>query len=271
MLKKMVQKGVSYLPTSSKAFASEFLRKANHQMKKIQLHGFLDMPVAVDLETYGPCNRSCFYCPREQSKDIMSMETIEKVVSELKEWDFKGRISPHSYNEPLLDKRIFSIINYIAKELPNNELSFFTNSDFLYKETVNSLLDAGTTSIVATLHEPSSPELVDRVRSLAKQYTQILVNDLRTVSNHTYLGNRGGQVSLEGSFPKRLCIGIDVMVIRADSSVPLCCDDAKKKYVLGNVKEQSLPEIWNSYASLRKQIRKGNFTLDLCKNCGYII
>ncbi|MDP8209261.1 MAG: hypothetical protein P9M05_00510, partial [Candidatus Stygibacter australis] len=67
--------------------------------------------VSVNIETISMCNRSCEFCfnhPRfeKRTQGEMSSGLWKKVMNELAEVNFCGRIGPHFYNEPLLDKRL---------------------------------------------------------------------------------------------------------------------------------------------------------------------
>ncbi|MDO8803071.1 MAG: radical SAM/SPASM domain-containing protein [Elusimicrobiota bacterium] len=59
------------------------------------------------------------------------------------------------------------------------------------------------------------------------------------------------------------------MTVAWDGDVLPCCFDYDKKYVLGNVKEQSLAEIWNGerMQSLRKEFLSNNVSNRLCRSC----
>lgn len=54
-----------------------------------------------------------------------------------------------------------------------------------------------------------------------------------------------------------------------DGDVVPCCFDYDKKYVLGNVRTQSLSEIWNGppMQALREEFLSGNVTNPLCRDC----
>nr|WP_241210641.1 SPASM domain-containing protein [Brachyspira hampsonii] len=48
----------------------------------------------------------------------------------------------------------------------------------------------------------------------------------------------------------------------------LCCQDYFKKYIMGNVMEKSILEIWNSYNDLRVKLLRDNIAeLPICKKC----
>jgi len=58
------------------------------------------------------------------------------------------------------------------------------------------------------------------------------------------------------------------MHIIFDGRVVLCCMDWKLEYVLGNLNQQSIKEVWdsNEYQKIRKDIHDNN-ALELCKKC----
>lgn len=59
------------------------------------------------------------------------------------------------------------------------------------------------------------------------------------------------------------------MTVTWDGDVVPCCYDFNKKFALGNVREQSLEEIWNGpmMQALRQEFNSNHVTNALCKNC----
>ena len=57
--------------------------------------------------------------------------------------------------------------------------------------------------------------------------------------------------------------------IRPDGKVSLCCNDALGKYTLGDLKENTLLEIWEGkrYLDIRNRMLKGRHCLPMCKQC----
>lgn len=78
---------------------------------------------------------------------------------------------------------------------------------------------------------------------------------------------------LPGNTPKRRqhCDKVfRELSIGVDSNTSICCRDFSDFLVLGNIKEQSIQEIWNGkeYARLRDLFKKGKQQeVSLCKNC----
>ncbi|WP_258022067.1 SPASM domain-containing protein, partial [Brachyspira hampsonii] len=64
------------------------------------------------------------------------------------------------------------------------------------------------------------------------------------------------------------CQAIRSLVISKDGNIILCCQDYFKKYIMGNVMEKSILEIWNSYNDLRVKLLRDNIVeLPICKKC----
>lgn len=62
------------------------------------------------------------------------------------------------------------------------------------------------------------------------------------------------------------------MTITWDGDVTPCCFDFDKRYVLGNIGQSSLAEIWHGepMQALRAEFESGRVTNPLCRNCGYL-
>ncbi|APD87547.1 hypothetical protein BM527_16430 [Alteromonas sp. Mex14] len=59
------------------------------------------------------------------------------------------------------------------------------------------------------------------------------------------------------------------MTVNWDGKVTPCCFDYNKKYVLGDLSQQSINDIWNGdqMKKLRAEFKSGNVTNPLCENC----
>ena len=97
----------------------------------------LDSILTVELNTTELCNRKCPFCPRFAA-DVypnrnlnMSVETAEKIATNLAEANYTGRISFSGYSEGLLNKKFPDIIFAFRSKLPDNLLECNTNGDVL--------------------------------------------------------------------------------------------------------------------------------------------
>jgi 8-amino-3,8-dideoxy-alpha-D-manno-octulosonate transaminase len=260
------------VPLSLRGNIVHHARRTFTGIERHMLYRGRDLPIAVNIETNTRCTRSCHYCSRPTGKNIiLDTDIVFSVIDQLKEWGFKGRVSPHSYNEPLTDARIFDFLKYSRKQLPLSEIVFYTNGDLLNESTTERLMESGVNELKVSLHQPTSEELEARSIALRQRYPFITVIDRRDGKRSDPLFNRGGSVDLKSAKKFKRCYYIDVLVIRANGDVVLCCQDAKGEYVFGNVKERSIEGIWDNsrFAKLRQNIRKGKYALPICKRCSY--
>ena len=80
-----------------------------------------------------------------------------------------------------------------------------------------------------------------------------------------------GTAMKKGSFV--ICnIPWETLTIAWDGTVLPCCFDYNSRYVLGNIKDQSLSEIWNGKAmqALRQEFISNKVCNALCKRCNYL-
>lgn len=73
---------------------------------------FARAPWSVALETGGPCNRACHYCPvsLHARPGEMPRPLFEKIIDDLVSIGFSRTLSFHFYNEPLMDARLPGLV-----------------------------------------------------------------------------------------------------------------------------------------------------------------
>src|SRR5579872_699651 len=87
----------------------------------------------IGIETGASCNRHCYFCPNDyfQRHDkYMSWEMIKKIIQNLKDLNYKGRVEWYIYNEPTRDDRLQEIISYCREQLPKACQMINTNGDY---------------------------------------------------------------------------------------------------------------------------------------------
>ena len=112
---------------------------------------------SVEIGIHNYCNRTCTFCPlsrkdvnRRDKKNTVYMtdEMYLNIMKQLSEIDFDGRIDFTRYHEPLADKEaILDRIRIAKRYIPNAKLNVNTNSDYLNKEYIQELLDAGVDNL----------------------------------------------------------------------------------------------------------------------------
>lgn len=231
----------------------------------------------VEIEINTDCNRKCSYCPNSVNSSIrknMKKDVFQKIVDELCNLTFTGRISYHFYNEPLLCENIGLFVSQVKEKLPKCKQVLYSNGDKLDKELFLKLLKDGVDLFVITNH--NKLEDID-LHPFCKVYASLAENSKKHVVYLTgkdlQLTNRGGTLSSLGTNNKLNvpCYMMEsLIVIDVEGNVICCFEDYYKKMIVGNVRETSLLNIWNekSYVKLRKDVSQGKrFVSSICKNC----
>ena len=178
----------------------------------------------------------------------------------LKKINFEGRLSYHFYNEPLLHPKIREFIFLAAKILPGTKQIIFTNGDFLTDDVYDSLINAGVFHFFVTSHEKKE------VKARSRQ-------NVLFPSDHIFT-NRGG--ILKKKFSKKSltypCLApSEMLIVTINGNVLICYEDYYKKYVMGNIFENSIDEVWNSsdFINIRNLLSQGKRSdvFGICQKC----
>lgn len=234
----------------------------------------------VLIETKNVCTRKCWFCKFGQERQDgeireMDWDTIERLVYNLRDLNFTGRISWFWINEPLLDKRIFEILKFTRLHCPGAFLSLITNGDLLTEKVERELFESGLDGLRVSIYDDKTFAKVsllppdDRLVTLdMRSPIGKLENRAGNIQQHGHLFERDKQLRLESSCARPF----DQLVIDAQGQVVLCCSDMYSDVVMGDTKTQRLEEIWNNElfehyrTTLEEHGRKG---LKLCDGCSY--
>ena len=163
-----------------------FFVRIYYDFLNFRRYGMKDMFNDINIETTTYCNRRCLYCPNsvferslKKNEKLMSENVFKKIIDELAEINFKGRISPHFYGEPLLDKRLVDLMKYTHEKLPKAKLEIYTNGDLLKIDIFDKLYKVGVRHYVITLHgnedeknknQKRIDELMNYIKKNGKKY-----------------------------------------------------------------------------------------------------
>ncbi|MEK6281720.1 MAG: radical SAM/SPASM domain-containing protein [Acidobacteriota bacterium] len=209
-------------------------------------------PSVVEIEIGVRCNRTCTYCPNStigstSSSSFMEFGLFERIVAQLSEIAFSGRLSFHFYNEPLMRRDLEVLVASARAALPLAHLVLYTNGDLLTDARYHSLLDAGIDFLIVTRHDnvPMKPRLHQRVQ---------FPLDLD-------ISGRAGAV-VGGTEPLgRACHApSEMLIVMVNGDVILCHEDARREVVIGNLSQSTLRNIWfgEEMERLRYQLIRGN-------------
>jgi radical SAM protein with 4Fe4S-binding SPASM domain len=240
--------------------------------------GTRDFFQVVEVETTTHCNRRCSYCPNSSfdrgllaHERRMSSSLFERLLRQLADLDFTGRISPHFYGEPLLDERLEALILRCRTVLPLAKVIVFSNGDHLDLARYQRLILAGVDGLLITQHSNKELKGVKRVQEYRKRYGGAGVRfDFRAFDESTQLSNRGGLVEHRELELKADCrIPSENVTIDHQGNVILCCNDYFSSVSFGNIQSEHLGDIWEKadYKQLRRELRRGEFKLEICRRC----
>lgn len=234
----------------------------------------------VEIETVNRCNGNCSFCPVSVKNDTrdyceMSWELFERIIVQLAELNYDGRLALFSNNEPFLDKTIVEKHRYAREKCPNARMHLFTNGTLL---TLNKFLD-----IIPYLDElvidnynqklelikpcieirdycELHPELKSKVTIVLRKQQEIL-------------SNRGGDAPNRTdsvSYPTAKCVlPFKQMIIRPDGKVSLCCNDPLGRNTLADLTKETLVEAWNNprFQMVRNCLHEGRGNWKHCVGC----
>jgi len=236
---------------------------------------------AVEIEINSACNKSCSYCPNSVGQRIekghMEPGLYRKIVSQLKDINFNGRISYDFYNEPLLSPNLITFTELTKKQLPDVEIHLYSNGSLLDKDKFRRLSQAGITRFIITKHEDHFTEA--RPYLFDQTIKELSDSELLSVSYRGFqdlkLTNRGGSLEhikseIEDIQNYPCFIPTFMMTITVNGTVLPCFEDFYQKMAMGNIKDEHIRDIWNrpDYIRFRKMLMLGQRgAYDMCKNC----
>lgn len=217
----------------------------------------------VEIEINTHCNRTCAYCPRthipfSSTPQYMPMPLYEKLIKDLEGIKFKGRLSYHFYNEPLLHPDLEYLVEYASKKLPGVFQELYTNGDFLSEERYHLLLKKGINNFLITSH--SNEDFPERPHQTVQFPSDLLIT------------NRGGSLfDVEKTLKIPCFVPSEMLIVSYSGDVLFCFEDIRRSGVMGNINSQPLEKIWFSerYRNARVLLREGNRqqAYSFCRHC----
>ena len=227
------------------------------------------MFTSIQIQTIHKCNLKCDFCPNskiEQSGELMTWNLYHRIINELKELKYNGKIGLFLMNESLLDNRLSNMVMLAKQNMPKAEVYISTNGTRLNEGMFEELKIAGIDRIMVSCYTES---IYNRVKNW--DVTPLKFYE-RNLKGQFY--NRGGNSEgYGGAVVQKYCKHpFAQMYITSNGKAVLCCSDYKREVIMGDVNKDSLKDIWDNdkYDYYRKHLKQGNRkVLKLCKHCNY--
>lgn len=246
----------------------------------------------------------------EVSKDYMAVEVFDLIVGGLGRMGYSGRISPYLMNEPLLDKRLGLLIGKARSACPASWIALNTNGDALTIPLAELLFDQGANCIELNAYDGREQHetFLALGRELEAKRPSIRVEEglgihpsfiretgwdraerilyCRDMSRWEQgfagvaerpkaMTNRAGNVpgAVAVPMPLELDCGrpFEQLFVNFHGQAVLCCQDWRFQVVVGDVRSQSLEEIWwgEPLRRYREHLWRAERDLPLCSSCDF--
>ena len=265
----------------------------------------------LQIETTNLCNARCKFCLRTKeppvNPGVIDRALYSEIINQTKAFNI-AHLAITGIGEPLLDPLLEERLKIGRKAFPKAPISVYTNGIILTKDRVLALVKAGLTELYVSINagSPESHETIMGVKGKYEHVVEVIkqcldIPDLRVFvpaitgpkwleskevgflmdhwsPNVLFLhraGNWAGKIySLEYTPRYNECRWFkNDAYINLNGDVCLCCYDPYGNYKFGNVKRQSLEDIWwgeKRQGFLNTIKTKGRGYVKPCKNCSTI-
>jgi len=242
----------------------------------------------IEFNLTGLCNRVCVFCPRANPKEFpnlnehLPIEIYTNVMKDLSKERFRGGILYSAFSEPILYKHLEEVIKITKEQCPETRIEMVTNGDHLTMDKLNKIFAAGLTQISVSLYDgPEQVKPFEDMRLKAGLNKEQFDIRKRWLPPEKHFGinltNRAGanimtdiKVNKLNTAIKRKCFyPFYQVLIDYDGAVLLCNHDWHKRLILGNVKEISILDVWDSkkYKEVRRRLTGANRNHSPCNIC----
>ncbi len=237
----------------------------------------------VEIETINRCNGKCGFCPVSVGNDTRKLEYMtdglfQNIIDQLAEINYAGKLALFSNNEPFLDQSIIERHHYARRRLPDVRMHLFTNGTLLTIDKFKEIMQYLDELVIDNYHEDlqlihpciAIAEYCDRYPELKKKVTIVLRKP------NEILSSRGGDAPNRKDIlcmeNVRCVLPYRQIIIRPDGKVSLCCCDPYGKNTLGDLKKETLLEIWRGtlYKKVREALYGGRKNWNHCVHCDYL-
>lgn len=160
----------------------------------------------IEIECFSFCNRQCWHCPNSfidrRSENIRMPETMyEQVINDLAslQWGYVGEIAYSRYNEPLSDRVILDRARFARNRLPHATLRIHTNGDYLTRQYLEELGDAGIRRLYIQTYLNSHNRKLRWTEKKANQHCERITKRIGVPVDYKW-GKKGVSKTWEGRF-----------------------------------------------------------------------
>lgn len=221
----------------------------------------------ISIELSNMCNYATIHkkCPLnlENTHSTLSSKIVYKIFEELKKYNFNGTIAFHTYNEPLIDPRLFMFIKEAKEKCPDVGVYILTNGYYFNQIIADELIEIGVSHLEVTAYSKEEYERLKKVK----------IN----IPYRIFDGNLDDRLDLYNN--DKTCANnkpcyapLNEIIVKHNGNINLCCLDWKQQHCFGNLYEQSFEEIVLKSEMLKvyEYLSKGEKKINICRCCKWI-
>ena len=243
----------------------------------------------IEFNLHGSCSRRCAFFPRVDEKkwpdlnEELEDKLFEKILLELKELNYTGRIAFSGFSEPMMHSNLVGLIERINFYLPNSSPEIITNGDFLNEDILQELFNNGLKYMYVSIYTNKKTEQkfinMKNNLNLSDEKFEIRPRNLGKKMNFGLnINNRAGAVDYtrfglkqEKELPlKQQCFyPMYTLFIDYNGDCLMCPDDWDKKNIIGNIKNEKIFDIWvkTKLHQVRKSLLNADRSASPCDKC----
>ncbi len=268
----------------------------------------------IEIETSSQCNRHCSYCPnsmptmghRRRDNEFLDIELFGKVLTDLQQIDYCGKISLVGLNEFFMHEENFAYLELAKKMLPKAQVTVYSNGDYITRDYILRAEKAGLGFLLISFHMQegkawTAEDVLSRALKFYKRTgVQLILTDFMKNERLEFQAHTGGlhitaglvnwqavghnwsgvveagRAQAESNTPCQL--PVNVLCITHEGDFTLCCNVPRERTpenvahgaVMGNVRDY--PSMFHAYASdamlyWRQHAFSTKQIPPLCQNC----
>jgi len=249
---------------------------------------------SVEFSINGACNRRCAFCPRFNENDYpnlyksLDINVFKNIIIDLKNIEYRGRLSFSGFCEPLLTKNLNHYIEIIKESLPESPIEIVSNGDPLTgkngKKKLQDLFLSGLSNIRVSLYDgPEQRPYFEKLKKeLGLSNDQFILRNRYLKPDKSYrmtISNRAGSVNLSNDVFELKALKTSLkqpchypfykVLIDYDGALLMCSNDWKKERIMGNVHDESIIKIWKNdfFNKTRKSLSNCDRSHSPCNVC----
>lgn len=242
-----------------------------------EVHGHFPIFRQVLIETRTDCNNHCKFCPHAFNKKtlgIMSWECYKKIIDQLSDINYNGRIALMLSNEPLLEERMEEMIVYARQKSPRFFLDMTTNGTLLTVDKLDKFFKLGLDNININDYRSDRDKYPEKwskyIEPIYSAYWNNPKVSFQKRKTDETLPNYAGNIPQKFN-PKEFGFcnyPFRKLTIAFNGDILLCCDDFMYNTFYGNVQKDKLIDCWNNpeLNKIRLSLLNNN-RIGLCERC----